>query len=188
MRREAMYLGVLAALAALSTWFLSSLESSLRSDNVKDDTTPMLYMDNFSAVRMDEHGFQEYTVRSPHLVQLPADQGTWVEQPDMDVFKDDIRMWMIRSRRGWISTDNSVIRLQGNVSMTRPVSSGEQPVVITTRHMLLRPDDNYAETPAAVKMESASSVVTGVGLKVYLAEQRLELLSEVRGRYEPPKQ
>lgn len=187
MQREVMYVGVLAVLAALSTWFLSSLESSLHNDNLKEDTTPTLYMDNFSAVRMDARGLKEYTVSSPHLVQLAADQGTWIEQPNMEVFEDDIRMWMIRSRRGWISADNSVIRLQGDVSLRRPVSSGAQPVVVTTRHLLVRPDDQYAETPEAVKMETPSGVVTGVGLKAYLGEHRLELLSDVRGHYEPPQ-
>ncbi|MDQ2694112.1 MAG: LPS export ABC transporter periplasmic protein LptC, partial [Pseudomonadota bacterium] len=94
--------------------------------------------------------------------------------------------WRIRAGEGWISPDNRVVRLEQAVTFTRPAASGERPVVITTRNVVWRPKDDYAETAEPVRAETPGGVLTGVGMKAYLNTQQFELLSEVRGRYEPP--
>lgn len=188
MRRGILYLGGLAVLALLSSWFLSTVESSLRESTPVDSELPVLYMDNFLATRMNVDGIREYTLASPHLVQLPGQGGTHLERPDIDVFADgQIRSWLIRAEQGWIAPQHEIIRLEEAVSITRPPASGKPPVVITTRNLVLHPDAGYAETVEPVRMETPDGVVDAIGLKAYLHEERLELLSEVRGNYAPPQ-
>lgn len=179
------YLGILAILAALSTWLLSTVESSLRDEAVPHTEAPPLYMDHFLATRMNAQGTREYTLASPHMVQLPDRQGTRLEQPEMTVFKDQITTWMIHAEHAWIAPDDELIRLEQAVSIERPASSGKPPMTITTRNLLLRPEQGIAETIEPARMETPGGLVTAEGLKAYLHTEQLELLSKVRGIHEP---
>ena len=45
----------------------------------------------------------------------------------------------------------------------------------------------FTRTDETVRMETSNGVLTGIGMKAYLDEQRVELLSQVRGYDEPAK-
>lgn len=188
MGRGIMVLAVLAALTLLSTWFLSTVQSSLRQ-SAPATAVPTLYMDRFLATRMSEQGVRQYTVAAPHLVQLAADQGTRIDSPDINVFLEDgqVREWLIRAGTGWMSADNSLIRLQDQVTITRPADSGQLPLVMVTDHLQVQPAQNLIETDAPVRMTTPGGIIEAVGLKADLNSNRLELLNQVRGRYEPPQ-
>ncbi len=183
------YLGVLAILAALSGWFLFTVESSLQEDDQAATERPILYIDNFLATVMNVQGIRNYTLTSPHSVQMPGKQGTWLDRPDIDVFQENgkVRDWLIRAESGWISADHQLIRLQDAVSMTRPTSSGKRPVVINTRNVLVYPYEDYAETDEPSRLVTPGGIVDSIGFKAWLDEEQLELLATVRGKYEPSK-
>ena len=46
-------------------------------------------------------------------------------------------------------------------------------------------DTHYAETAAPVTITDANSTVKAIGMHAFLAEERIELLSAVRGVYVP---
>lgn len=185
MRQGLVYLGILALLAAVSTWFLSTVESSLRDETIANAEAPILYMDHFLATRMNAQGFREYTLAAPHMVQLSGQQGSRLEQPEMNVFQDQTLSWVIRAKQAWVAPDTELIRLEQAVSITRPASSGKQPVTVTTRNLLLYPEQGFAETAEPARMETPNGWMTALGLKAYLDTEQLELLSTVRGIYEP---
>jgi lipopolysaccharide export system protein LptC len=183
MRREIAYIAALAVLAGLSALFLSSIESSLNENSYDNDDVPQLYMDNFEINYIDQEGLLKYIFIAPYLVQLPGQEGTRVRHPKMDIFENGrTRIWLLQAEKGWISPDNDIIRLE-TVKATRPPSSGEYPMVLTTSHLTLYPDEDFAETAEPVRMESPQVTITGTGLEAYLDEQRLNLLSDVQSHY-----
>jgi lipopolysaccharide export system protein LptC len=46
------------------------------------------------------------------------------------------------------------------------------------------PQQQYAQTEQPVRIDGAGGVSTGTGMKAYLKESRIHLLSNVRGQYE----
>lgn len=194
--RGALALGILAAVAALSTWFMSSVEKSLRESHAQDDTTPLLYMDNIRATRMNLQGMPKYILAASHMTQYPGLGGVWLEQPSLDMLENQVQSWLIRAGHGWVAPEHALIRLQDAVSIVRPATGGQRPLNITTPELRFCPEpnadwqcpaENYADTDEAVRMETSSGVITGVGLKAYLNKEQVELLSHVRGYYEPAK-
>jgi lipopolysaccharide export system protein LptC len=182
------YLTILAITALLSQWLLETVQSALQQDTANGHQGPVMYIDDFLATRMDNLGVRQYTLAAPHLVELPNQQGTRVEHPVMNVFKaGQIRDWIIRAENGWMSANNDLIKLQQQVSLVRPAADGKQPIVITTRDVAVRPNEGFAETAAAVRAETPNGVLEGVGLKAYFREEKIRLLSQVRGSYVPPK-
>jgi len=138
---------------------------------------------------MSMAGLREYVVEAPLLRQLPSQLGTQIEQPVLDWYQPDgqTREWQLRATQGWVAADQKTIRLEGDVVMLRTADSGKPPVEVTTRDVLVRPADRYAETAAPARAITPGGELRAVGVRAYLDREQLELLSEVRGYYEPSK-
>lgn len=179
----------LLLLAGLSYLLLRWVESSAPKPVTAESEAPILIIEQFRAVRMSLAGLREYTIEAPLLRQLPKDRGTWIEQPVLDWYQPDgqTREWRLKSEQGWIAADQQLIRLAGAVVMTRTTESGKAPVEVTTREVLIRPRERYAETAAPVQAVTLNGELRAVGARAWLDREQLELLSEVRGYYEPSK-
>lgn len=187
MARGILGLGVLLALALLSSWFLRTLESTLETV-ARAPSGPPLTMVNVQAMRMTEAGVREYTIATPELVQLPDAGGTQLSHPRVDVYRDgSVRDWLLRAEGGWVAPDNNRIRLQRTVVLVKPGIAGQQPVVITTRDVDIYPERDLVESASPVRIRTPEAVMEGVGFRVFVKENRLELLTDVRGSYVPAK-
>lgn len=187
--RSALYLTSLALLAGLSYGLLRLVESSLQERAPVESREPVLTVERFRAVRLDMAGVREYVLEAPLLVQLAGQEGTRVQKPVMDWYQPDgkTREWRVHAENGWIAADQQQVRLEGEVVMTRTAESGKSPMTITTRDVLIRPAERYAETAAPALAVMPGGELRAVGARAYLDQERLELLSQVRGFYEPPK-
>ena len=188
-RRGLFYLSGLALLAGLSYALLWWVESSLRAPEPAESQAPVLTIDQFRAVRTNPAGVQEYVVEAPRLWQLPGQGGVRIEQPTLDWYQPDgqTREWRLQAEQGWGAADQQTIRLEGAVTMIRAAPSGKPPMTITTRDVIISPAQHYAETAAPVRMVTPDGEFSAIGARAWLDQQRLELLSEVRGFYAPPK-
>lgn len=178
----------LAALAGSSYALLRWVESSLRQPEPAESQAPVLTVEQFRAVRLNVAGLREYVIEAPLLQQWPSQRGTQIRQPVMDWYQPDgiTREWRLQSEQGWIAANNQLVRLDGEVVMTRTAASGKSPVTLTTRDVLVHPVERQAETAAPARMITPGGEVYAVGMRAWFDQHRLELLSEVRGHYEPP--
>jgi lipopolysaccharide export system protein LptC len=187
--RGVLYIAGLALLAASSYGLLRWVESSLREPAPAESQAPVLTIEQIRAVRLNGAGLREYVLEAPRLTQLPGQLGTWIERPVLDWYQPDgrTREWRLLAERGWVAADNQLVRLEGEVVMTRTAESGKPPATIITRDVLVRPAERQAETAAPARAVTPGGDLRAIGLRAILDEERLELLSEVRGVYEPPK-
>lgn len=181
------YLAGLLLLAGASYGLLRWVESSMRKPAPAENQAPVLIIEQFRAVRTSVTGLREYVVEAPLLRQLPGRSGTWIERPVLDWYQSDgeTREWRLRAEQGWVAADQQSIRLEGEVIMTRTADSGKAPVEITTHDVLIRPAERYAETSASARAVTPGGELRAIGVRAYLDREQLELLSEVRGYYEP---
>ncbi|MDG4549166.1 MAG: LPS export ABC transporter periplasmic protein LptC [Candidatus Contendobacter sp.] len=179
----------LALLAGLSHGLLRWVESSLREPASAESQAPVLTVEQSRAVRLNVAGVREYVVESPRLWQLPGPGGVRIEQPVLDWYQPDgqTREWRLQAEQGWIAADHQVARLDGKVVMRRDAESGKPPVTIITRDVWLHRAERYAETAAPVRAIIPGGELSAIGARAWLDQQELELLSEVRGFYEPPQ-
>ena len=179
----------LALLAGLSYGLLRWVESELREPALAESQEPVLIIERFRAVRLNIAGLRESVIEAPRLAQLPNNLGTRIEQPVLDWYQPDgqTREWRLQAEQGWVAADQQSVRLEGEVKMVRTADSGKPPMTITTRDVLVRPDERYAETAAPTRAVTPRGEFRAVGVRAWLDQERLELLSEVRGTHEPPK-
>ena len=59
-----------------------------------------------------------------------------------------------------------------------------RPTILTTSRLTVFPEKEYAQTQQAVRIDAANGVTTAKGMKAYMNDGRMLLLSNVRGQHE----
>lgn len=134
-------------------------------------------------VALDKQGKEAFSLRAPRLARDPEDKTLSLRTPRFLIPDDDGNRWNLRSDTGWVSADNSEVRLRGDVLAHSP--PGRSPTTLKTGQLNVFPDKELATSPGVVVVEAPGYTMQGTGMRAHLAEGRIELLSKVRGTYEP---
>jgi len=177
--------GVMIALALGSFWTISRLDLDLFAPSGDERHTPDFYMENFVTTKMKEDGSVHRRVEAEYMAHFPDTDTHEFQRPYMVMYREEGPPWHVRSERGWLSASGDVMLLLGKVHIWRNNANGVKELDIKTEDLRVLPEREYGETDKPVLITTATTQTRGVGMKAYLAESRLELLSKVHTRHEP---
>ncbi len=178
---------IVIAIAATSSWLLKKVDTE-PTDTAKAIAHNMDYfLVNFNATVMDEDGKPHYNLKGDYLEHFPDDGSIDIVQPKIKIFREKLAAWNIKSDKARIKDEGKLIYLNGKVFMQRPASKDEAEINLDTSNLMLNLNKDYAETNDAVYIQTEKHHLKAVGMRVYLEDGRLELLSKVKGVYHVPK-
>ena len=169
--------------AGASGWFLYDLDFDGDSSVRAAPDAPEAYMENFVSVEMDGAGRPRRRIEASYMAYY-ADRTVALTDPRYVLFSDEGEPWHVRSERGRMSPDGSVLWLLGKVDIWRNDAEETRDLDIRTEHLMVRTASEYAETTELVTIRTPSSTSSGVGMRAWLDETRFELLSQVRTHVE----
>ena len=110
---------------------------------------PDYYIENFTAVGMDEKGARRYVLEAERLVHYPDDDTALLDNPHIIQYEDGAPPRHTYSESGWISSDGNEVLLTGNVRVIQNVGSDEDSgrTVLTTEKMRIFLDNNQMKDP-----------------------------------------
>lgn len=147
---------------------------------------PQAYLQQADTLAFNEQGQPAHRLRGErveHFQRGGEADYSLVKAPEITVFGEG-PPWQLTARRGRAESGGERLIFRGSVRAWRERDEG--PVEITTERLLIEPERQYAETDKAVMMRNPRARHTAVGLRARLDRDRIELLSEVKGTYEPP--
>jgi lipopolysaccharide export system protein LptC len=186
-RRNLLLLVLLLGAAVLSWWLLSQVRISGEVEDRAQVHRPDFFLDDFILRVMDEAGRPKHKVEGTRLVHYPDDDTAEVDDPYMEIYRPQAPDWQISARFAWIGPGGEQVRLQREVVVERVAEADVAPMTMLTEELLALPDDEYVETDLPVRFLGTGWDVTAIGMRGWLGEGRMELLSEVRGVHEPRK-
>ena len=178
---------MLAAMVLGSSWFLDKVRMALQEGPAPNSSSPLLTAYNTSAYSVNEQGNKTYTLTTPLLETWSGKPGTRAQTPVLEIFRDNALDWTIQSQSAWMAENQELLRLEEGVTIERKASKTTKPLSMTTRNLEFLPDQNVARTAEAAIVDTPGGHLQAVGITAYLGEERVELLSQVRGTYVPPK-
>ena len=92
---------------------------------------------------------------------------------------------MITADNGWVTSNNDVILLSGNVYLHQNDELGNLKVELIAEDARVLVDQKYAETDKAATFITKRSVTDSIGMRIYFQEQRMEFLSNVQTTITP---
>jgi len=179
--------------AAVSAVLLGTVASGLlylRSNPNRggDDAAPRLgigyYMNEAELVGTGIDGKVLYRANARAASQSLENGAVELEQIDMIYGPLSTVPWDLRASTGRIPPDDNIIELRGDViAVSR---EGAAPVTtVRTDYLEIDPETGVAETERKVTVERAGNKVFATGLRVYIREDRLQLVSNVNGKFIP---
>ena len=175
--------GLLLLLVTGSGWFLVTQEDSLRRETASA-TGPDAFVKDINLKVMNEQGQLEYRVKALHMRHYPNDEHFTLEQPDIKIVQANGDIWHIKSEHGETTEAADIIWLLGAVDIKRPPTENSSQLHIVTSDLLVKPDDEVAETDNEATITSDEFLINAVGMKADFSKDTLELRSRVRGRYD----
>jgi lipopolysaccharide export system protein LptC len=182
--RNILIFGVIAALfAAVGYWNISPERFLEQPTAVVDESAIDYYATNAHSVQFLPDGKLQYEMTSDKVEHLKATDVTLLTKPDLQMYRGTTFPWHIQSERGEVSPGGVEVELIDSVRIAR-TDEKNRTTIITSSRMTVFPQKQYAQTEQAVRIDGAGGVTTGKGMKAYLEEGRMHLLSNVRGQYE----
>ncbi|MCP3749854.1 LPS export ABC transporter periplasmic protein LptC [Pseudomonas sp. SBB6] len=183
-RNIALFSVIAALLVAIGYWNISP-ESFLDNKPVvgPDQSAIDYYAVNAHSVQFLPDGKMQYEMTADKVEHLKASEVTLLTTPDLQMYRGTTYPWHVQSERGEVNPDGSEVELIDSVRVAR-TDEKNRTMIITTSRMTVFPQKQYAQTEQAVRIDGAGGVTTGNGMKAYLKDGRMDLLSNVRGQYE----
>lgn len=183
-RNIALFSIIAVLLAAIGYWNVSP-ESFLDDTPVAqvDESAIDYYAINARSVQFLPDGKMQYEMTADKVEHVKASEVTLLSKPDLQMYRGTEFPWHVQSERAEVNPDGTEVELIDAVRVARTDEKNRNTLITTTR-MTVFPQKQYAQTEQAVRIDGAGGTTTGKGMKAYLKDGRMDLLSNVRGQYE----
>lgn len=162
-----------------SGWFLDRQSDSQLPASVSA-TGPDSFVEDIDLAVMDDAGHLKYRVTAEYMTHFPNQDLLKLRRPDINIVQADGAVWQITSEHGETTTAGDRAWLLGDVTIQRPASASGGAIHVVTRDLLVKPQEDLAETEYAATITSDRYVIKTIGLKADFRNRVLELLSRVR--------
>lgn len=167
-------------LALGSAWLVARLDTGVTQDpGTPAGDVPDLYMVNFTTTTMNQQGRPDRRLSAERMAHFPATGIQEFVRPHLSLYQESGEPWQVSSERGVLSADGDELMLLGEVDIWRNNPDGTLGIRIETSDVRVLPDTEYAETDDSALITTASGRTSGVGMRAFLKQERVELLSEV---------
>jgi LPS export ABC transporter protein LptC len=144
------------------------------------------FMRDFTIAATDASGATAYELRGSRLVQLERDASGQIDDPSVIVFDaEGGPPWRMQAERGWIAPAGAEVLLNGSVQIQRALEARPGELRIETERLTVRPSEETASTDAPLTVTAPRQSLTATGMHLDMPSARLDLHSEVSGRYAP---
>ncbi|MBT0625517.1 MULTISPECIES: LPS export ABC transporter periplasmic protein LptC [Pseudomonas] len=182
--RNFLLFGIIAALfLAVGYWNISPERFLDKPVGQVDAGAIDYYATNAYSVQFLPDGKVQYEMTSDKVEHLKSSEVTLLTNPDMNLYRGTEFPWHVTSKHGEVNPDGTQVELIDSVRVAR-TDDKNRDTIITSSRMTVFPQQQYAQTEQDVRIDGAGGVSTGKGMKAYLKESRIHLLSNVRGQYE----
>jgi lipopolysaccharide export system protein LptC len=176
--------GVTALAGVASFWLWRQLDNDGTPDRLHPRHEPDYYLVEMVRRTMNREGGLQNVLTAEQVYHYPDNDTTELAHPHMEIYNGGENPWQVVADRGVVKADNEVIVLHGRVEIWRVDSDGLREFEILTSELRVFPKVLYAETDNTATIKGPSTVTKTRGFRANFEHNRLELLQQVRSRYE----
>ncbi|MEE9332645.1 MAG: LPS export ABC transporter periplasmic protein LptC [Granulosicoccaceae bacterium] len=140
------------------------------------------YLEDFVTQKFSADGALEYEVSGDTLLHYPEDNRSEIIKPDVTLHRPPVT-WTVMSEKGLLVKDPETFTLQGNVRVER-TAQNQAMVQILAKDLSIDTQSNLLSTTGKVTIDAETWQLEADGLQSSIDSGKLNLLSNVKGRYE----
>lgn len=185
------WLIVLVLVIIFATMKYSNNDNATPPTTAAEKTFPHIFITDVEMRQFDQQGGLHYQLNTPLIRHYQEKEHaskldyTLFDTP-VFVLVDDPKQpaWIITAQEGRRENNGLWVTLSKDV-LARQTSATQGETTFTTEELQLNTQEQFAETSKAVTMRAAKSQIDAMGLRADIKRNHVELLSHVKGTYEP---
>lgn len=185
MAKQLKVIMLLLALTILSTWILYKVSQVSTGPIGNAANAPDYFMQDFTTLAMNASGNPDYRLHGVYMAHYPASDTTEILKPSIDFLRPDRPATHVIADRGWLTSANEVVLLNGNVELTERDRSGNPIMQVATAKARVLIDQNYVESDQFTRIVTRHTRITGNGMQADLNNGKLSVLSDVHTTITP---
>lgn len=179
------YLALLVVATVLGLVIWQGAEQGGQGPQSSGTREPESFANNAVYRSYDAQGQLSSILRSPRVEQFSDSDVAHMSTPRGTVFsKQSHQPWLLQAEQGTYNSQTDKLHLEGHVLITRP-SPGQMPTQMHTPRLTLDNAQRIVHTDAPVTINGPQGTTHAVGMKAWINQRVLELLSQVNGTYQP---
>ena len=169
---------LLLGIAALgSAWIMNRIDRGESDKETRADYhEPDYYMEDFTTLSMRKDGTPKHRLKALYMAHYPNDDTTELLEPVMKIFRIDNTPLYISADKGWVTANNEIVLLRGEVTMWEDRQPGGRNLTVNTSDVRVLTDEEYAETDKYATIKTDSTTITGTGMRAYFKDSLLEVI------------
>lgn len=180
-----LFLIVLLGAAAAASWFWSRPLTTEQPPPHTGEGDLGYYLRGARMVGTDASGRAVYRILADRLEERPNEERLLLERVQVEYRPPGEVPWVITAGSGNATRDRSLLELRDGVDIRSQPTDGSTPIHLTTAALRFLPATSTAMTDERVVVDAGRWHVEGVGLNTRLKDNRLELESDVHGKFAP---
>jgi lipopolysaccharide export system protein LptC len=169
--------------AILSGWLVWHYVVDFSFEDTLNPHNPDAFVNTLSVIVMNEQGHREYQFTSPHLLHYAENDRTTFTLPHLILYEENVPPWTLKALQGEALHGQTQITLTGSVTMTQPKGAANVSTVIKTENAVLYSKEKLVTTDKFISAIEPNASAQGIGMKLDLNHQTLDLFSHVKGQY-----
>jgi len=182
--KQAVWLFIALICIACSSWYFASSPKVNKLDKQTLSTTADMVIHHLTVHQFDTEGKLVNDLKTPLMRHISANNTHWFKTPDIIISQPNQPAWTIHAKEATALYGGQQITLNNNVIIHQEKDEHTQESTFKTESITYFPKDKLATTPLDITYEHSGHVLQSTGMKAYLAEKRIQLLSQAKGTYE----
>lgn len=165
--------------------YISSNTISVNVQNLKNSVDITVF--DLNIKEYNSNGELVNFLDTPRVEHIPNNNIHILSNPHIVIKEDDKAPWEIKSKKAKALGGGNQITFSKDVVICQKPYKGQDEILLFTDEITYFPETKYAFTNKDVKLLQNHNIVQATGLKAYIAENRIQLLSNASGHYEQHK-
>jgi lipopolysaccharide export system protein LptC len=182
--KQAAWLFAALLCIACSSWYFASSPIVVKLDKHTLSTTADMIINNLTVHQFDTEGRLVNDLKTPLMRHISANNTHWLKNPRIIVSQQNQPAWTIHAQQATALHGGQQIIFNENVIIHQEKDEHTQESTFKTESITYFPKDKLATTLLDITYERPGNIVQSTGMKAYLAEKRVQLLSQAKGTYE----
>jgi lipopolysaccharide export system protein LptC len=182
---------LLMAFLTLGTyWMVQMNEPNLETEKQKRHV-PDYIMDGIVVTTLGPEGNTKFRVLGQKLTHYEDDASSEIDWPIARRFHETKPAITVRSDKGFLDGDMTILDLVGNASLTRPAQAatatqaGSSRLFMSSSKFTVLMNDDIVKTNRPVNLEQGQSIMTSQKGAIFdNVNQKLTMIGQVKGRIE----
>lgn len=167
---------------AWSLWlYTHSLTPHIQKNTGQEQ--PDFYLMQLRSKRFNTKGNLIQQLEADQAIHYSTNDKTQFINPQIILFKAQQQPWTITAKFALSTNAFQQITFWDHVRIQQPQSANNPASTILTQRLTYKPPLRYAETDRPITLRQPHMEIKSVGMRAYLDEGRVELLSHASGRY-----